>query len=74
MTQQDSAVSLEDLESTYRELSAYRDRLAADVLAMARKLKLPPKMVDRNVQEHEELNQLAAVLKQLEVQIKSHEG
>lgn len=72
MTQSESTVSLEALESTYKELSAYRDRLAADVLAMGRKLKLPPKMVDRNIQEHEELNRIAAVLKQLEEQIRNH--
>ncbi len=71
MTQSDSAASLKDLESTYQELSTYRDRLAADVLAMGQKLKLPRPMVEKNIAQHEELNHLNGVLKQLEAQIQA---
>ena len=71
MTQSDSAPSRKELESTYKELSDYRDRLAADVLAMGQKLKLPRRMVEQNIAEHDELNQLEGVLRQLEAQIKN---
>ena len=71
MTQQDSAASRQDLESTYKELSDYRDRLAADVLAMGRKLKLPPRMVEQNIAQHEELSRVDGVLRQLEAQIQT---
>ena len=71
MTQPDSAPSRQELESTHKELSDYRDRLAADVLAMGRKLKLPRPMVEQNIAQHEELNRLDDVLRQLEAQIQA---
>ena len=71
MTQPDSAPSRQDLESTHQELSNYRDRLAADVLAMGRRLKLPRRMVEQNIAEHEELNRLDGVLRQLDAQIQA---
>lgn len=74
MTQPDAAPSRQELESTYQELSAYRDRLAADVLAMGQKLKLPRPMVEQNIAQHEELNRLDGVLRQLEAQIKTRDN
>ena len=71
MTQPDSAPSRQELESTHKELSDYRDRLAADVLAMGKKLKLPRAMVEQNIARHEELNRLDGVLRQLEAQIQA---
>jgi len=73
MTQSESdpAPSRKELESTHKELCDYRDRLAADVLAMGRKLKLPRPMVERNLAQHDELNQLEGVLRQLEAQIRT---
>ena len=57
MTQSESdpAPSRKELESTHKELCDYRDRLAADVLAMGRKLKLPRSMVEQNIAQHDEL-------------------
>ena len=71
MTQPDPAPSRKELESTHKELSDYRDRLAADVLAMGRKLKLPRRMVEQNIAQHDELNRLDGVLRQLEAQIRT---
>lgn len=71
MTQSDSAPSRKELESTHKELCDYRDRLAADVLAMGQKLKLPRRMVEQNIAQHDELNQLEGVLRQLEAQIRT---
>lgn len=71
MTQPDPAPSRKELESTHKELSDYRDRLAADVLAMGQKLKLPRRMVEQNIAQHDELNQLDGVLRQLEAQIQT---
>ncbi|TGG81128.1 MAG: hypothetical protein ERJ67_05720 [Aphanocapsa feldmannii 277cV] len=51
------------------ELAAYRDRLAADVVVMGQKLKLPRRMVERNLAQHPELAQVDGVLAQLEQQI-----
>lgn len=71
MIQPDSAPSRKDLESTHKELSDYRDRLAADVLAMGQKLKLPRPMVEQSIAQHEELNRLDGVLRQLDAQIQA---
>ncbi len=53
MTEQaDQAVSVEELQESIDELSAYRDRLYKDVVALGQKLRLPQKKIDATVKEH----------------------
>ena len=64
--------SITDLQDTLKELSAYRDRLRDDVIAMGQKLKLPQKRIDATIAEHPELQRLNVVVEQLEEQIRQH--
>ena len=57
--------TLQDLQASIEELEAYRNRLRDDVIAMGKKLKLPPKRIDATVAEHAELQRLGEVLEQL---------
>lgn len=63
--------SLDELKATVEELSAYRDRLKDDVVAMGQKLKLPQKRIELTLSEHPELQRLEAVLAQLDEQIRN---
>tara|TARA_B100002019_G_scaffold186547_1_gene161083 strand:+ start:429 stop:662 length:234 start_codon:yes stop_codon:yes gene_type:complete len=66
MTEQaDQAVSVEELQESIDELSAYRDRLYKDVVALGQKLRLPQKKIDATVKEHPELTRIDEVLNQL---------
>ncbi len=64
--------SIAELQDTLKELSAYRDRLRDDVIAMGQKLKLPQKRIDATIAEHPELQRLDVVVEQLEEQIRQH--
>jgi len=64
--------SITELQDTLKELSAYRDRLRDDVIAMGQKLKLPQKRIDATIAEHPELQRLNVVVEQLEEQIRQH--
>ncbi len=64
--------SITELQDTLKELSAYRDRLRDDVIAMGQKLKLPQKRIDATIAEHPELQRLDVVVEQLEEQIRQH--
>ena len=64
--------SITELQDTLKELSAYRDRLRDDVIAMGQKLKLPQKRIDATIAEHPELQRLEVVVEQLEEQIRQH--
>ena len=73
MTEQaDQAVSVEELQESIDELSAYRDRLYKDVVALGQKLRLPQKKIDATVKEHPELTRIDEVLNQL-VQISAQD-
>jgi hypothetical protein len=60
--------SLEELEETIEQLTAYRDRLVKDVIGMGQRLKLPQKQVDFTLAQHPELQRIEAILTQLESQ------
>ena len=64
--------SITELQDTLKELSAYRDRLRDDVIAMGQKLKLPQTRIDATIAEHPELQRLDVVVEQLEEQIRQH--
>ena len=64
--------SITELQDTLKELSAYRDRLRDDVIAMGQKLNLPQKRIDATIAEHPELQRLNVVVEQLEEQIRQH--
>lgn len=63
--------SLDELKVTAQELTAYRDRLKDDVIAMGQKLKLPQKRIEITLSEHPELQRVEAVLSQLSEQIQN---
>ena len=63
--------SLDELKVTVQELTAYRDRLKDDVIAMGQKLKLPQKRIEITLSEHPELQRVEAVLSQLSEQIQN---
>ena len=66
MTEQaDQAVSVEELQESIDELSAYRDRLYKDVVALGQKLRLSQKKIDATIKEHPELTRIDEVLNQL---------
>ena len=61
----DQAPTVEELQESIDELSAYRDRLYKDVVALGQKLRLPQKKIDATVKEHPELTRIDEVLNQL---------
>ena len=58
-------VSTQELDESIEQLTAYRDRLRADVVAMGQKLKLPQKKIDSTLSEHPELQRIEGILTQL---------
>lgn len=58
-----------DLRACLDDLCAYRERLTADVVAMGQRLKLPARQVNQTLEQHPELQRIAAVISQLEQQI-----
>ena len=58
-------VSTQELDESIEQLTAYRDRLRTDVVAMGQKLKLPQKKIDSTLSEHPELQRIEGILTQL---------
>ena len=65
-------VSAQELDESIEMLTAYRDRLRADVVAMGQKLKLPQKKIDSTLSEHPELQRIEGVLTQLVAARQAH--
>ena len=66
--------SIEELQESIDELSAYRERLFQDVVGLGKKLRLSQKKIDSTVAEHEELQRLDEVLSQLVAQRDSQQS
>ena len=64
----EQAPTVEELQESIDELSAYRDRLYNDVLGLGKKLRLSQKKIDATLSEHPELNRIDEVLNQLKSQ------
>tara|TARA_B100000925_G_C21647392_1_gene319961 strand:+ start:85 stop:321 length:237 start_codon:yes stop_codon:yes gene_type:complete len=62
------APTVEELQESIDELSAYRDRLYNDVLGLGKKLRLSQKKIDATLSEHPELTRIDEVLNQLKSQ------
>ena len=60
--------SLEELQESIDELSAYRERLFKDVVGLGKKLRLSQKKIDATIDEHPELQRLDEVMSQLVAQ------
>ena len=63
--QQDQLPTVEELQESIDELSAYRERLYKDVVGLGQKLRLSQKKIDATISEHPELTRIDEVLKQL---------
>ena len=68
MTEADQAPSVEELQESIDELSAYRERLYNDVVGLGKKLRLSQKKIDATVNDHPELTRIDEVLLQLKQQ------
>ena len=66
--------SIEELQESIDELSAYRERLFKDVVGLGKKLRLSQKKIDSTVAEHEELQRLDEVMSQLVAQRDSQQS
>jgi hypothetical protein len=62
------APSIEELQESIDELSAYRERLYNDVLGLGKKLRLSQKKIEATLSEHPELTRIDEVLDQLKAQ------
>jgi hypothetical protein len=60
--------TLQELLESIKVLTAYKERLIADVSAMGQRLKLPQKKVDATLASHPELQRIEAILDQLSSQ------
>ena len=68
------APSIEELQESIDELSAYRERLYNDVLGLGKKLRLSQKKIDATLSEHPELTRIDEVLDQLKAQRNAQSG
>lgn len=69
MTEQtDQAPTIQELQESIDELSAYRERLYNDVIGLGKKLRLSQKKIDATINEHPELTRIDEVLGQLKQQ------
>ena len=66
--------SIEELQESIDELSAYRERLFQDVVGLGKKLRLSQKKIDSTVAEHAELQRLDEVMSQLVAQRDSQQS
>ena len=55
-----------ELEESIADLIKYRDRLKAEVVNISRKLRLTSTKINSVLEEHEELNQINAIIVSLE--------
>ncbi|WP_320675161.1 hypothetical protein [Prochlorococcus sp. MIT 1341] len=62
-----------ELKESIKELSEYRQRLAEEITGIAKKLKMPPKKIDKIVKDHPELTQISRVILQLKAQLNALE-
>jgi len=67
-------VSIEELQESIDELSAYRERLYNDVVGLGKKLRLSQKKIDATISEHPELTRIDEVLDQLKTQRNAQSG
>ena len=68
------APSIEELQESIDELSAYRERLYNDVLGLGKKLRLSQKKIEATLSEHPELTRIDEVLEQLKAQRNAQSG
>ena len=69
MTEQtDQAPTVQELQDSIDELSAYRERLYNDVIGLGKKLRLSQKKIDATINAHPELSRIDEVLSQLKQQ------
>ena len=69
MTEQtDQAPTVEELQESIDELTAYRERLYNDVIGLGKKLRLSQKKIDATINAHPELSRIDEVLSQLKQQ------
>ena len=69
MTEQtDQAPTVQELEESIDELSAYRERLYNDVIGLGKKLRLSQKKIDATINAHPELSRIDEILSQLQQQ------
>ena len=68
------APSIEELQESIDELSAYRERLYNDVLGLGKKLRLSQKKIEATLSEHPELTRIDEVLDQLKAQRNAQKG
>jgi predicted nucleic acid-binding Zn-ribbon protein len=57
--------SLDELQDSIEQLTAYKERLENDVKAMGQKLRMPQKKIQAAVTDHAELQRLGEILEQL---------
>ena len=67
-------VSIEELQESIDELSAYRERLYNDVVGLGKKLRLSQKKIEATLSEHPELTRIDEVLDQLKAQRNAQKG
>ena len=69
MTEQtDQAPTVQELQESIDELTAYRERLYNDVIGLGKKLRLSQKKIDATINAHPELSRIDEVLSQLKQQ------
>ena len=66
--------TLEDLQDSIDQLSAYQERLHKNVVSMGQKLRLSQRKIDAAVTEHIELQRISKTLDQLKAQRDSCQG
>ena len=69
MTEQtDQTPTVQELQESIDELSAYRERLYNDVIGLGKKLRLSQKKIDATINSHPELSRIDEILSQLQQQ------
>ena len=69
MTEQtDQTPTVQELQDSIDELSAYRERLYNDVIGLVKKLRLSQKKIDATINSHPELSRIDEILSQLQQQ------
>lgn len=66
--QTDQAPTIEELQESIDELSAYRERLYNNVLGLGKKLRLSQKKIEATIKDHPEITRIDEVLMQLKTQ------
>ena len=69
MTEQtDQTPTVQELQDSIDELSAYRERLYNDVIGLGKKLRHTQKKIDATINSHPELSRIDEILSQLQQQ------